>query len=265
MDFRDKVCVVTGASSGIGRQTAVDLAGRGAFVCAAARREDRLRALVDELDGHHSYVAADLSKPAGVEALARHVRAEYGRCDVLINNAGISLEGPFDGPDAIARLEQVMAINFFAAARLTAELIDLLFAAAPSHVVNVASVAGHLPVAGSSGYCASKFALAGWSESLHLELAPRGVFVTCIDPGPLPTEGFPQTEMFNDRLFRMALTTDAHVSAAICSAIARRKMERFVPRWYYLLQFPRLICPPFYRLVQNRVITRRAARSMNPD
>jgi uncharacterized protein len=265
VELGGRICVITGASSGIGRRTARLFAAGGATLCVAARREGRLAALLDELPAgrDHSYVVTDVSSRSDVVALSDHVRARYGRCDVLVNNAGFSHEERFDGPEAVDRLERVMATNFFGAAYLTAELIDLLKASAPSHVVNVSSMAGRLPVAGASGYCASKFALSGWSEALHLELAPSGVYVSVVEPGPIPTEGFPQVEMVANPIFRTVLSTDTDAAEAILSAVVNRKMQRVVPRWFYLLQFPRLIFPPAYRFVQSRFIATRFARQMD--
>ncbi len=147
-----------------------------------------------------------------------------------------------------------MATNFFGAAYCSAALLPLLERSAPSHVVNVASVAGRLALAGSSAYCASKFAVVGWSESLYFDLAPKGITVSLVEPGPIPTEGFPQTALLDNRLLRLAVGSAEDVSRAIRSAIASNKMQRVVPRWYYALQIPRLVCPPLYRSVQNRVI-----------
>jgi short-subunit dehydrogenase len=251
--------VVTGASSGIGRRTALDLAAAGATVCGVARREPELRALVDEMAGAergHSYFVADVSERADVRALADHVSTVHGRCDVLVNNAGFSRGGAFEGADDVGDVEAMMATNFFGTVYCTAELMPLLLAAAPSSVVNVASVAGRFGLAGSSGYCASKFAVVGWSEGIHFELAEKGINVSLVLPGPIPTEGFPQTALVGDSVMKHALGSDADVSAAIMDAVARSKMERVVPRWYYALQFPKLLVPPLYRYLQQKVIAR---------
>jgi uncharacterized protein len=262
MDITGKVCVVTGASSGIGRQTAVDLAREGAAVCVAARREERLRALVEELGGSpHSYLATDVSDRNDVYKLAAHVRETYGRCDVLVNNAGFSGRGGFDGPAALGELHRVMATNFFGAAYCTAELLDLLVSSAPSHVVNVASIAGRIATPGVSAYCASKFALVGWTESIQPELAKRGVFVSSIEPGFVPTEGFPQTELRRDRVMRHLLGSPEDVSGAIRDAVRGRKAQRVVPRWYYLFQVPRVLTPRVYRAVAAKVMATGAARA----
>jgi uncharacterized protein len=270
MDMSGKVCVVTGASSGIGRRTALDLAREGATLCVAARREERLQALVDEMGGEpHSYVPTDVSEREQVAHMAAHVRDTYARCDVLVNNAGFSGRRAFDGPAALNELQRVMATNFFGAAYCTAELLDLLVSSAPSHVVNVASMSGRIATPRVSAYCASKFALVGWSESLQPELAARGVFLSSVEPGFIPTEGFPQTALRKDRLLRHLLGSEEEVSGAIRDAIRGRKPQRVVPRWYYLFQVPRLLTPRIYRVVASRVMAsgpaRRITSGRGPD
>lgn len=257
MGLNGKVCVVTGASSGIGYRTALDLADRGAKVCAVARREDRLRSLVDEMGGEgqgHSFVVTDVSDPAQIEALAQSVEERYGRCDVLINNAGFSKERPWYEPGALEDLEAVMATNFFGVVRCTAAFMPMLLESAPSNVVNVASVAGRLAVGGAPAYTASKFGVVGWSEALHHQLRPRGVCVSLVEPGVVPTEGFPAKAIVGSRLLRHTMGTTEGVSRAIRDVIVHRKMQRTTPRWYYLLQIPRLLTPPLYRAAQQKVV-----------
>jgi short-subunit dehydrogenase len=255
MQLRNKVCVVTGASSGIGRRTALELAAAGAVICATARREERLQSLMAECAGAgHSYAIADVSDPDQVKNLGVHVRRAHGRCDVLVNNAGSSGNHiPFGDPGAVAEIESIMATNFFGAVYCAAELLELLGESAPSTIVNVGSMAGRIPVGGSSTYTASKFALVGWSEALHYELAGRDIFVSLVLPGLIPTEGFPQSDLAADPLLRRALGTEWEVADAILDVIVRRKVERTVPRWYYLVQGPRLLTPPLYRYALRMV------------
>ncbi len=255
MSVDSKVCVLTGASSGIGRRTAVDLASAGARLCLAARREERLQEVLEEIGGAargHSYRVTDVSRRSDAEALAAHVEDAYGRCDVLINNAGLSQRRPFDEPDAVEALERVMATNFYGAVYCTKALLPLLVRSAPAHVVNVASVAGRLAFRAASSYCASKFALVGWSEALHFELAGKGVYVSLVEPGPLPTEGFPQNDLLARPLLRWALTSAEDVSGAIRATLEKPRLQRMVPRWYYFLQLPRLLTPPLYRFAQRK-------------
>ncbi len=257
MELRGKVCVVTGASSGIGRRTALDLAELGARVCVTARRRELLETLLDVMgggDAGHSLVVTDVSVRKDVRALAAEVSERYGRLDVLVNNAGFSKERPLYEKGAVGDLEKVMKTNFNGAVYCTAELLPLLLASAPSHVVNVASMAGRLAMGGSPAYCASKFALVGWSEALHFQLESRGVRVSVVEPGLIPTEGFPQEPFKKDPLLKYALGSTKDVSGAIVHAIRKSKMERVVPRWYYLLQIPRLLAPPLYRVAQRRLV-----------
>jgi uncharacterized protein len=190
-DLQGKVCVITGASSGIGRRTALDLADSGVRICAAARREERLRSLVEEMGGAeagHTFFVTDVSKRAQVRALAAHVRETYGRLDILINNAGFAGREGFSGPESVDEVERVFATNFFGAVYCTGEMFDLLAASAPSQVINIASMAGRIATPGASTYAASKFALVGWTEGLGPELAKRGIYLSSVEPGFVPTE-----------------------------------------------------------------------------
>ena len=266
MSFENRVCVITGASSGIGRRTALDLASLGARVCAVARREDRLESLLLEMGGEeqgHSFHVTDVSCKQSVKSMAKHVSSSYGRLDVLVNNAGFSDHTPLEDPGGVSALERVMATNFYGAVFCTAELLSLLVSSAPSSVVNVASVAGRLALGGDPSYCASKFALIGWSEALQSQLAGRGVHVGVVEPGLIPTEGFPQVKAQTDSLLRYLLGTEAQVSAAILDTVRRRVFERTVPRWYYLLQLPRLLAPPLYRAAERRLIAPRRVRPLD--
>jgi uncharacterized protein len=254
----NKICVVTGASSGIGRQTALALAAQGAVVCAAARREELLRSLIAECSGtDHSYVVTDVNRRDQVSQLADHVQRTYGRCDVLVNNAGFAGRHlSLDDPGAVADVEAVMRTNFLGAVLCTAELLPLLEAAAPSSVVNIASVAGRIAVPGSSAYNASKFALVGWSEALHHELAGKGINVSLVEPGLIPTEGWPQSGLVNHPLLHLALGSQDQVAIAVLEAITSRRFERTVPRWYYLARIPHVLTPGLYRFALRKLTAR---------
>ena len=262
MLLKDKVCVVTGASSGIGRATAVRLRAEGATVCAAARREERLQDLMDQLGGTpHSYVVADVTDQDQVRRLGTHIADVYARCDVLINNAGIpGRRLALRDPGAVGDLERVIATNFFGAVYCTAALLPLLQRSAPSSVVNIASVAGRIAVGGAPAYTASKFALVGWSEALHYELAPSGIRVTLVEPGFVSTEAFPQSDLVANPVLRRILATDDQVAGTIIDAIAAHSFQRTVPRWYYFLQVPRVITPALFR-AGVRTVMRRYGRA----
>ena len=255
MDWSRTVWVITGASSGIGRRTALDVAAAGATVCVAARRRERLESLVTEMDGSgHSLHVTDVADRASVKALAAHVGEKHGRVDVLVNNAGVIGPTGFRGADAIAGVEALMATNFFGAVYCTGEFMELLQRSAPASVVNVTSVAGRIAAPGKPAYTASKFALVGWSESLGQTIRRKGIYVSSVEPGFVPTEGFPQSGMVEDPMMKRILGTDAMVSAAIQDAVKHRKPQRVVPRPYYLAQIPQIAVPRLWRMAIAKML-----------
>jgi short-subunit dehydrogenase len=240
-----RVAVVTGASSGIGAVAARRLARDHALVLVA-RREDRLRELADSLGGA-TVVAADLTEPDAPARVAAVVEREHGRLDLLVNNAGAGWRATFaDG--GWENVRRHMEINFDAVVRLTEALLPILRRSAPSSIVNVASTAGRIGRARSGAYSASKFALVGWTDSLHAEEKPHGVHVGMVLPGFVSTEGFPQKELLENRRLRWIVSDPEKVAEAIAD-VAAGKAERYVPRPYWLIAYLRLVAPPLIRRV----------------
>jgi short-subunit dehydrogenase len=239
------VAVVTGASSGIGAATARRLAReRDARLVLVARREDRLRELAAEVRG--DVVACDLTDEGAPRQVLDAVEQGHGRLDLLVNNAGAAWRGRFaDGGWSDVRRH--MAINFDAVVRLTVALLPLLRRSAPSAIVNVGSVAGRVSRANSGAYSASKFAIVGWSDALHLEERPAGVHVGLVLPGFVVTEGFPQRELTRNPLTRRLVSKPERVAEAIVEAGLRRRPERYVPRPYWLAVAARILAPAVVR------------------
>ncbi|HYT25202.1 MAG TPA: SDR family NAD(P)-dependent oxidoreductase [Actinomycetota bacterium] len=240
------IALVTGASSGIGAATARRLAREpGARLVLVARRRERLEALAAELGGA-TVIAADLTDPGAPARIAAEVEREHGRLDLLVNNAGAPGRGSF-GRGGWAGVQAIMALNFDSQVRLTEALLPLLRRSVPSAIVNVASVAGRVARASAGDYSASKFALTGWTEALHLEERRHGVHVGLVLPGFVATEGFPQRELVNRRLTRWLVSSEDKVAEAIVDAGLRRKAERYAPRPYALVPVVRALAPPLYR------------------
>jgi uncharacterized protein len=241
------VTVLTGASSGIGEAAARRLIREpGARLVLVARREDRLRALAAELANGTTYVAADLVEEGAPARVRAHVQEHHGGAlDLLVNNAGASWRATFaDG--GWANVQRHMAVNFDAQVRLTEALLPLLRASAPSAIVNVSSVAGRVARGGAGGYHASKFALAGWSDSLYAEELANGVHVGLVLPGFVRTEGFPANELRAKAATRWIVSTPAKAAEAIADA-AHGKAERYVPRPYAALAVLRMVAPGLMR------------------
>ncbi len=247
------VALVTGASSGIGEATARRLAREpGAELVLVARRGERLRSLAASLGAPASYVAVDLTEQDAPRLIADHVRERHGRLTLLVNNAGASWRATF-AEGGYANVRRTMDVNFDAVVRLTEALLPLLRESAPSAIVNVASTASRVSRAGAGAYSASKFALAGWTDSLHLEEQPHGVHVGLVLPGFIATEGFPAEELREGALTRW-LVSDADTAAeAIVDAGLRGKAERYVPRPYALAAAARILLPGLLRRAQARV------------
>jgi short-subunit dehydrogenase len=178
--------------------------------------------------------------------VADAVEREHGRLDLLVNNAGAGWRGTF-ADSGVENLRRHMRVNFEAPARLTEALLPLLRRSAPSAIVNVASVAGRVARANSGAYSASKFALIGWSDALHLEERAHGVHVGLVLPGFVATEGFPQRELRERWLTRWAVSTPDKIADAVVDA-ARGKTERYAPRGYAIFPLLRLVAPPLLRV-----------------
>jgi short-subunit dehydrogenase len=261
-----KVCVVTGASSGIGEATSKALARAGAQVVLAARREDRLAALgqaIRSRGGRATWVRCDVTSILDAAAVRDHVLTEHGRCDVLINNAGVPGGGRF-ADLTLEQIETVTATNYLGVMYCTNLLLpDLL--ESRGHVINVASVAGRNALPGAAAYTAAKHAVVALSEALYYELKESGVMVTSINPGLVGTEGFPMTELKRDPLARNFIMRPERVARVIVDVIRKRRgPEVSVPRWLGSLQALRVLAPPLYRAAMARLVGGRAQTEAAP-
>jgi len=181
-----RVAVITGASSGIGAATARALHADGHRVALLARRGDRIRALADELGDGVIAVEADVTDRESLVAAAQRVRDELGGADILINNAGVMLLGPF-GPEQTADYRRMIETNLLGAITTTEVFLGQLRAGDGGDLVNISSVAGRVARPTNGVYAATKFGLGAWSESLRQELLPD-VRVTVVEPGAVGTE-----------------------------------------------------------------------------
>jgi NADP-dependent 3-hydroxy acid dehydrogenase YdfG len=190
-DLRGQVAIVTGASSGIGEAIATALAHRGTRVAIAARREDRLRALADRLaetcNAEILAVHCDVRQADDVQALVRKTLDRWGQLDVLVANAGFGWRGPLVDGDP-QRWRDMLDTNVYGL------LLTLKYGVLPmlerqrGHVIVTSSIAGRVATVSGSAYCGSKFAASAIAEVLRMEVGPKGVRVTTIEPGVVISE-----------------------------------------------------------------------------
>lgn len=225
-----RVALVTGASSGIGAQLARELAARGTTVGLVARRADRLAQVLENCRASSPdsrMWPADLAEPDAAARVVGAATESFGKVDVLVNNAAIPGVRHVTRLDA-AEIERVMQVNFHAAVRLTLALLPQMLGLRTGTIVNVSSLGGRLGILRESAYCASKFALCGWSESLALDLWETGVTVKLIVPGPVDTEiwDHPDAEPAS---YDGPKVPAAQVATGIADAIDSDRFEHYLP------------------------------------
>ena len=190
MSWSDRVVLITGASSGIGRGLALELARREAKLGLIARRAELLDEIVADLHarkpGNALALPADVQDSRSVRDAAQRLISQFGRIDVLIANAGIGVTNSGAEFDA-AKLSSVINVNVIGAANSVAAVLPEMIAARSGQLVTISSLAAYRGLPKSAAYCASKAALSAMFESLRLDLAPRGIDVTIIHPGFIKT------------------------------------------------------------------------------
>ncbi|WP_277962656.1 SDR family oxidoreductase [Pseudomonas sp. RIT-To-2] len=182
-----KIAVVTGASSGIGAAAARLLVDEGVTVVLAARRKDRIQALADELGELALAVEADVADPQSVAALFKLVHDQFGGLDLLFNNAGVGINGVFADSSPEGWRTQIDA-NFYGVLNCTHAAIPLMQGREGAMISTVSSVGGRNGAPGWAVYCATKFAVIGFHDSLRKELGDQGIRVSLIEPGATWTE-----------------------------------------------------------------------------
>ena len=278
-DLRDGVALITGAASGIGAALADNLARRGTHLALVDLDAARLDVVAARMRAHGVRVTAhalDVAAAPAVAALPEAVLGAHGRVSVLINNAGVALGGTFEQVDA-DDFDWLMSINFFGTVRMTRAFLPILAREPVARVVNVSSVFGIVAPPGQTAYCASKFAVRGFSESLRheLEAARSPVGVTVVHPGGVRTriaeqarvpKGAPADDVARQRAVWRALLTLAPEDAAerIARAIERRERRVMVGRDAQQAAWVQRLFPVGYWNIIARDLARRARKAGVP-
>jgi short-subunit dehydrogenase len=258
MHFQDQVVLITGASSGIGRRLAIDLAIKGATVIGCGRSAERLQRTAEELRRANpscAVFACDVGDRRQVGEMAAKVIAEFGRIDILINNAGIGMRKPFV-ETSVETIEEIMRTNYLGAVYCTHAVLPSMIARAKGHIVNISSVAGKIGTLNTAAYCASKFAMNGFSESLYHELKPLGIHVSVVCPGPVRTDFNKAFVDMPPKSPRSLVVSPEFVSQAVIETIERKRFEVVIPRSLAWLCWFEGAAPNLFRSVAHRAFRR---------
>jgi len=251
MNFKNKVVVITGASSGIGEAAAEKFAKKGANIVLVARRKDKLEEVEKKLSKYSVKIlvqVCDVSDKEQVKQMSEKVIDIFSRIDVLVNNAGFVIYGKVEEL-SIEDIESQMQTNYFGTINCTKYFLPHFLKQNFGHIVNVASVGGSFGVPGIASYCATKFAMLGFSEGLHHELHRTNVGVTVVSPIMVRTSLFdhPSFKNFTRRATGISLSSET-VANAIIKAANSPRLEIVVPSFvrigiWFKQTFPFLINP----------------------
>lgn len=189
--LKNKVAIITGASSGIGYATALTLSKAGIRVAVGARRTERLQELEKQIiknNGEILVQKTDVTRKSDCVSLVNTIVEKWGKVDILINNAGLMPLSYFKN-GKVEEWEQMIDVNIKGVLYCTSAVVPYMLEKRSGHIINISSVAGRIVFAGGSVYCATKHAIAALSEGLRKELSPTyNIRVTCIEPGAVETE-----------------------------------------------------------------------------
>jgi uncharacterized protein len=263
MDYQGRVAIVTGASSGIGREVAIDMARRAVRTVVVARRErelgETLRAMREHAEAE--MVVGDVAALETARRAVAEAHRRWGRLDFLVNNAGISKRKHIltVTPE---EAEATVRINLLGPIYMILESLPLLLERGEGYIVNVSSMAGKIGNPREAIYSATKFGLAGLSETLYYDLHRRGVHTVLVNPGPIRTEIWDKIE--SPAAYRGKFYAPGDVSRAIFEAIEKRRHERTVPRLMGAVAVLKALFPGLVRRGTDRFDPDDPTRPPNP-
>lgn len=233
MDLQNKIVVITGGTSGIGAEMARQLVKEGAVPVITGRSQDRLQQMADQLGGSIGVYAFDVRNEVSTKNAFEQIEQKYGPIDVLINNAGYGVFETFVNTP-IDKFMDMMDVNYMGIVRCTKAVLPGMIKRGHGHIVNIASIAGKMGTAKSTGYSASKHAVLGLTNSLRQELAGTGIKVTAINPGPIDTPFFATADPSGNYVknVKAFMLKPEKVAEVVIRAIKRGSAERNIPNLF---------------------------------
>ena len=261
MIFKDKTVIITGGSEGVGAAAARKFADAGANLMLVARGKRNLESIADELRDKTrvEIFAMDVSDPEACVDLFKKTEFEYGRVDILINNAGFHQRGPAESIDA-RDLGKIIDVNLKAPIMLSRIALPYLRDSGGGAIINVGSLAGRTPVPSSATYSASKSGLRAFTYSMFEELRDSGIKIAVVSPGPIDT-GFIMSDIdqVSDLTFSQAISTVDDVAQAILDLCGNNRREKSLPAISGFLTTLTYLMPWLARVVQP-ILERKGAR-----
>lgn len=252
MKLAGSITIVTGASRGIGRAVARAASAKGATVGLVARSAGDLERVLSECGGRGAIAVADVTRRDEVEGALDALSKQLGPIDVLVNNAGAGAYGAFADTD-VETFEQMILLNYLGTVYAMKATLPGMLERGRGCIVNVASIAGRVGAPLESAYSASKFAVAGLSETVDIECRGRGVRVCLVDPGPVATDFFDARGAPYARTTPKPVSPD-RVARAVVAAVERGKPEQYVPRWLRIAPISRHLIPAAYRAGAGKIV-----------
>lgn len=267
MTFTNKTILITGASSGIGKASAELFAKNGANIILVARDEEKLNKVNQEISHKNIKTLAcrcDVSDKNQVKQMTDTVIEKFDKIDVLVNNAGFAIYGSVSNT-SIDDIESQMRTNYLGMVYCTKNLLPYMLKQKSGHIVNVASVAASFGLPGIASYCASKFAMLGFSEGLKHELKGTGVDVTVVSPIMVRTNFF-DNPSFENMPKNTALSLSAeNVAKAIVKASTSSRLEIIVPRLVRGVVWAKHTLPDIVNPVVGNSFKKQLEKSNQPE
>ncbi len=260
--FRDKVVMITGASSGIGRATALAFAREGATTILVSRSEEKLEKVANEIRKFNPnilVVPTDVSLQEGVHNMVEKVMGKYGRVDILFNNAGSSYVGRIDNVNFVDDTKKMMEVDFFGTVYCTKEVLPIMQKQGSGHIINMSSVVGKKAFPHFGGYSSTMHAIAGFTDSLRQELHGSGIHVSIIHPALTQTPMLYHVDPADmpPPFRRMTPIPVESVAAAVLNGVYKNQARIVVPFQPKMLLLADAISPRLgdliVRLMPNRV------------
>lgn len=242
IDLKDKVVLITGASSGFGEDAARQFAREGCRVVLAARRLDRLQALAAEIQnagGEALAIPVDLNEPAEIKVMVQTALDLYGKIDILFNNAGYGCVDWFEKLDPERNIETIIKVNLIGTMLVTREILPHMLKRRKGHIINMSSVAGLIAPPLITTYSAGKYGVRAFTDGLRREVRPFGIKVSGIYPGPAVTEFGQKLKRTRSRETIKKLgyprLTSEYVASRVVGVAKRPVRSLVIPWWFRII------------------------------